>query len=305
MGESGPVVEEPAGGRLLCCIPAGAGGEAAALVIASADGRAGRELGLLPTGPGARLLWLDRTTIACAVGGRRAETRVLSDTGCELARLPGVLCSFDVAAGRGLLCAGDRSVLNLWEPRRGSIEALVHATELAAGAATAAFADAQWSADGCRLLAVVTPARAQSHGEGELFVLETGGAGCRRLGAILGDAQWSSEGAQVIARVRRGEVVDLMAWPAAGGSAEVRWADFAGRAVAVAPAGGRALGLEPTRRRGEIAVVDYDLGRHERRTLALSAGVVLPRPGWSRDGRRIFALLTERGRTRLHVIAAE
>jgi hypothetical protein len=307
--EVGPVVEEPGGGRLLCCSPAGPRGEPARWWLAAPDGRPERELGPLPAAAGGRPHWLDRSTVAWASGGRLAETRVWSDTGRELGRVPGALCSFDVTAGRGLLCAGDRSVLNLWEPRRGSVEALVHAAELAAGGAAAPvaakFAAACWSADGRRLCAVVRSAPARGAGDGELYVLETGGTGCRRLGAIRGDVQWRGEDARIFARVRRGGAVDLVAWSAAGGPAEVQWADFPGHAVAVAPAGGHAVALEPTRRAGEVAVVRYDFGRRERRTLAVAAGGMPSPPSWTRDGRNVFALLTVRGRTRLHVLAAE
>jgi hypothetical protein len=251
-------------------------------------------------------LWLGHGAIACSFA-RPAETEVLDESGRELARVRGRVCGFDAAAGRGLLCDAGSAVLNLWEPRRGTVAALAHAEELAArlphdvrrAGAARVFADARWSGDGRRLLAVLASPAAPRAAPRELFVLETGGAGCRYLGAIAGDAQWAADGATLVARVPRGRFVDLVAWPAGGGAVRVLWADFPGRSVSLDRGQARAVADVPSGRGGAPAVVLFDLTRRTRRTLAVGARAVAPDPCWSADGRRIFAHLAVGARARL------
>lgn len=306
-GGAGAVREEPGGGRLLFRVAADRG-IPGALVVAAADGTDGRTVRPLPAAAPVHALWLGRDAIACCLpAARPAATHVLAPDGRELARVRGHVCAFDAASGRGLLCDAGHAVLNLWEPRRGTVDALAHVEELAArlpagarpAGAVRVLADARWSGDGRRLFAVLAARPARRDATQDLFVLETGGAGCRHLGAIAGDAQWTADGATIVARVPRGAATDLVAWPAGGGAARVLWPDFPGLAVSLDPARARAVAAVPSGRGGAPAVVLFDFARRTHRTLAVGARAVAPDPCWSADGGRIFAHLAVGGRARL------
>lgn len=304
-GGAGAVCEEPGGGRLLFRLASAGRGIRGALAVAAPDGREVRILRPVPAGAPVRALWLGRDAIACSCADSRPpETVVIAPDGRELARVWGRIYSFDPASGRGLICDGDRAVLNLWEPRHGTVEALVHAEELAARlparavspGAPPVLAEARWSGDGRRILALLAGQQARPGGPRELFVLETAGVGCRHLGPVAGDAQWSDDGATVFARMPRDGALDLVAFSARGGPPRVVRADFPGCGVALAATAARAVAAVPRVRGGATAVVLFDLVGGTQHRLAVTAGPVAPQPGWSADGSRIFALLRVRGR---------